>query len=265
MKLNKLIIATIPLLVLTACPHVPAEEHGLDYKYEDLAHTEGFKPVQVGCSVGGYFVEAAWGRSMASDSTYTFNIEVNNGSGTSFRITSSHPEHITARIPEGSNNLFYLDTHTAGDSIISIYDSQDFLVYRDVLRVRPKKTEETVIDTMYNAESFKTMSDMSAYIGNWKLVVSDNSLNPQCILAGGDDMEQDVTFEFTLSYQEYIEDRACYMYKVENLDTNSQTTKLTYVQVSNVGDYAYVYYKNGHDSNLLTMLYNSDISYIFEK
>lgn len=269
---RKLLLLALPFL-LVGCtndtpvvPPAPPEVHDLSYKYEDLANDPDYEEVSTGCSLGEWFLDINTDRCLATDSKYVFSFEANTSGDTSFTVTSSHPEH--AEVEMGTGKIFYLNTKTAGDTILSVYNSSNFLCYRHIVRVRPKLAEDDVLDFIIGADHFETIPDVAAiYKGSWKYTLLDN-VSGSSIFNGQDEMEADpLSIKFDLDFVDYYPDSDFYAFEPSNEKDYSANTYISTICFTAVGDLCYVYYKSNPrtaEEHLLTILYNSDIEYLYK-
>lgn len=210
--------------------------------------------IQKGGSYSGYFIELAMNRRFAENTEYEFRFESNCSAGKAFRVKSSREESVTVVGDTTKSSSFKLACHEAGDSVITIYNAQDVLVYRHVLMVRKAYTQETIGKAMYDVDYFKSWS----YMGEWKITITDPNAPFAGVLRGGDDFEQNIETEFTLNYEGYYSSVDCYSFSVNTTKTNSET-HLTYLNVTRCCDTMYLYYLTGGEEHLLAIFYPNDI------
>lgn len=260
MKKQLLVLLTLPF-ILTACPSNKKDPHygDLTYRYEDLKVDEEFAR---GGSYGGYFTEVNTDRFLCTNSEYTFTFESSYKKDTSFTVYSSDKSHVTVKMTK--TKKFYLQTHSAGDSIIEIENALGELVYRKVVRVRPSLDEKDVLATVSKAEYFATIPELVGQIGNWKFAVTKEGSKYEGVVNGGDDYDANVKCSFTLEFEDYYKDQDYYCYLAKDAESTSRDTVIEAICFSRAGDLAYVY-TTAKESSLLSISYNSDISYIYEK
>ncbi|MCQ3034697.1 MAG: hypothetical protein MJ248_00480 [Bacilli bacterium] len=185
------------------------------------------------------------------------------------RNTKDGTVHAEIERIEGSNRKFIIHTKVAGDFVLKIYNYNDEIVFRKIVRVRPTYSETEILKVLCNAEYYKTLTAYENYIGKWKCAFYEGDNGVECALTGGDDADRNVKLTASLEYDTYYAPTGCYIFNTTVLTTNTQNTSLVYVTVSAQGDLAYLYYPTTNDKgemeeHLLTFLYNVDISYVYE-
>ena len=269
MKKKLLLLAFVPF-VLTACPDngggvTPPpgpveEEHGIGYRYEDLGSDPDFEEINENCSVGGFFTDLSVGRFCAENTSYEMKITSKLIGKPKFTVTSSHEEHLTVIHDENDTSGFTIETHTAGDSILTVYNELDAIIYRNVVRVRPKYTQTTILDLMYETDSYDCIGGWERIFGDTKFTLTSNDTTVSGVLKGVDDSGFNFTNTFDLVYRDYYESVDLYAFTVTNLETDSPDTRIIEIDVASAGDIMYVYYGSG---SILAILHNCEVSYIF--
>ena len=199
-----------------------------------------------GGNYGGYFIEINNNRLLSNNSSYDCTFESSN-SRKEFKITSSRPESITVEKGNNENRDIIFKTHAPGDSIIQIYDADEMLVYRKVLRVRQAYTQETIEDAIYENDKYLGYK----YLGNHKMSFTETQ--PLVgIFSGSDDFESNMKIKFQATYVAYHKDKDVFEFTLETLERDeTSTTLLTSFLVSPTADVIYLYYST--DGYLLNM------------
>ena len=201
-----------------------------------------------GGSYGGYFIEINVNRLLANDETYHCSFESSNPNK-AITVVSTRPESVTIHYGTNPNRDIILKTHAPGDSIIKIYDADDMLVYRKVVRVRQAYTSEDIGDAIFENDSYLGMK----FMGDHRMTFIENGPIVG-IFSGSDDFETDMRIKFEANYLGYLEDRDAYEYSLDIVDRDAySTTKITVLQVSRTADVMYLYYNSGSTDSLLNI------------
>ena len=268
MKKRFLFLILIPF-ALTACPSPdPGKvdppkpvEHGIGYKYEDLASDEDYEHINENCSLGGYFTDLEVGRFCSENTSYEMKINSKLIGKPKFTVTSSNPEHLTVEHEENDTTGFIIHAHTAGDSILTVYNEIEAIIYRSVVRVRPRYTPEEIVTLMYETDSYDTMGGWERIFGETKFTLTSCEEKVSGVLKGVDDSGNNFTNTFDLRYGTYVESLDLYAFTTTNVETNSADTKIIEIDIASAGDVMYVYYGSG---SILAILHNCEVSYIFD-
>lgn len=235
-------------------------------RYENITLTNK-QIIQTGGSYGGMFIDVSVKRFLATESSYVFSF-TSNKIDSSFRVALSSNEHMVASEVTGKE-FTITTTAVAGDTIMQLYDSDDILVYRNVIRVRPKQTKETILNAVDSAQNYKTMKEVTDLLEeNWTLQTmrfDDHTLS--CVLAGRDGYGSNKC-QFRINTDEcvYEESPDWYKFKVQNSVSENRDTIITYICVATAADVMYAYVGRpelGTDTRI-AYLYHSDLSYIYE-
>lgn len=232
-------------------------------RYEGLTEsTPGCSEIISGGSASGYLIELISDRFVGENERYDCTFESNLADKT-IRVESSDESHATIERVEDSNSKFYIVTHKAGDFVLKIYDADDVLCFRKIVRVRPTYSETDILKVITYAEYFKSIPEFAGYLGDWSASFYKGDKGTECVMKGGDDFEQKVQVTFQLEFVEYWAPTGCYIFNAKTLSSNAQSTTITEICISAQADVAYTYYETGGESHLLNMLYNTDVSYIY--
>jgi len=237
---------------------------------------EGLTPDMDGCSEisssgvssEGFLTEILSDRFLGEDKSYVCYFE-SSLADKSLRVVSTNEGHATIEQSESKKSKFTINTHSAGDTVLKIYNADDELVFRKIVRVRPVYSSKTILNCLYNAEYYRTLKDYEDYIGSWRCSFYEGDEGAECALKGSDDADTNVNLTASLSFKEYYSPTDCYIFDATVLTSNTKNTSLVYVCVTAQGDLAYLYYPTTNnegvmEEHLLTFLYNNDISYIYE-
>ena len=244
--------------------HEKPKEGEISNKYENLGQYPQYKTVQKGGSYSGYFIEVSCGRFLAVNSSYDFYFSSSYSSDPSFEVESLFESHATVRFDENNKNKFFLDTHTAGDTVLIIRNAINEICYTQVIRIRPAYTDITVLDIMYQADYYRTIKAYEGYTGKWVYSMLDDSEEHNSVISGSDDYDS-ATCKFGLRYDSYSELTDLYYFVTTNLDSTSPYTTISTVSISRCGDTMYIYTLSGVDEHLLTILYNVDVQYVYDQ
>ena len=267
---KQLLLLIVPF-ILSGCvnngitPGPKEEEYDLTYKYEDLASDPDFEPISEKCSLGGWFSEIGTNRCLATNSRYEFKFNATSSLLPGLTAKSSNTTHAVVELGD-DNSTFYLNTLTAGDTILSVYNGDGYLCYRNVVRIRPAQEQEDVLSVACGADHFESLPMITAFTGMWKYTLLDNERG-QSIISGSDEMETNFRATFELEFDYYVDSTELYCFKCVNQEDYTANTYISLIAFSKVCDVAYVYYTSGSmssDEHLLTILYNSDVEYIYK-
>lgn len=189
-------------------------------------------------SVGYDLSDANINRYFAEDTIYTGSFSY--GHSSSYRYTSSREESLTIETSGSSLNTFSMVTHKPGDSILSIYDDEDMLVYRNIIRVRKAYEPEEIPQALYDFDVFKGYR----MFGNHRLDFSN--VDPfEGVLSGTDDVEispMNIVFQATYAGLNEMFDMYEFDLDVVTANEGSQT-KVTTLLVSRTADFVILYYR----------------------
>ena len=203
-----------------------------------------------------FMVEINFGRYLAHDSRYDCGFTVTNLDKT-LRIVSSRPESGTIEQSAKNKTKFTVVTHAPGDSIIKIYDVDDVLVYRNVVKVRKGYSAEDIGKAMYDNDIYRSLK---AYGSNYRLSI--NSYSPlQGTLRGHDDVETDLQITFSAQYDSFIENWDMYKFILTTETQNEEsTTRVTSLTVSRAADCICIFYATGGEEPLLDQLFVQELA-----
>ena len=190
-----------------------------------------------GGSYGGYFIEINTERLLSENSSYHCTFEASNPKK-NIRVESTRPESITVEFGTNPNRDIILKTHAAGDSIIKIYDADEMLVFRKVVRVRKAYSQEEMEDVLFDNDLYLGLQ----FYGDHRITFTETQ--PLVgILSGSDDFEKNMRIKFETTFTAYVEDRDVYQYSLEIIDRDQySTTVIKTLQVAPTGDVMYLYY-----------------------
>lgn len=258
-RFNKiLLLPVVFLLGLSSCGDDPASgDPGADFSNIDkdivTLTTDAFKE---GGSYSGGFDDVSF-RYFAHESRYLFEFHSNIDEDPSFRVVSSRPESVTIEMDELSVYKFYVVTHNPGDSIITLYNSEDMMVYRDVIRVRTGFSSEDVVKAVYYYDVYTTPKEIQSFYGNYSLAILSFEDTITGVLSGTDEVETSkITLDFTLTFDRYIESYDAYGFTATSTTSTSGETTLCYVNIAKCAEEIYVYYDYQGEGVLLTALTN---------
>ena len=211
-------------------------------------------------SYGGWFIDINVNRFLATDSSYNVSYSSNNVMDKSIRVTTSRPESLTVERIEGDNSNFIIHAHKAGDSVLCIYDAEDILVYRHVVRVRKKCNLDEIEKLVYNYDIYNVMF---ASLGQYHLTFGENPF--QVTVSGSDEIETNMTVRSKLTFFQYNANMDAYGYRMEVIERDeTSTTDLVECYISVTGDEVFVYYKetSTQENHLLNIFYPASLEYL---
>lgn len=183
----------------------------------------------------------------------------------SLTFATSDPNVITIKEGEAvSDGNFTLVTHNPGNAVLTIYNANEAIVYRQVIRVRPAIAPEDMDEYLFNVDAYQSIM-ASFLMANYELTftsVSSGEEPATGILVGSDEVDANARHEFSYVYDSYIEDRDCYQFNITTIQTNV-STELVCFQVAATGDMMMVYYDSGDGyGSLLTIMVPTDLLYL---
>lgn len=244
--------------------HEKPKEGEISNKYENLGQYSQYKTVQKGGSYSGYFTEVSCGRFLAVNTSYEFYFTSAYSVDPTYVVESLFESHATVRYDDNNKNKFYLDTHTAGDTVLIIRNAINEICYTQVIRIRPAYTDVTVLDIMYQADYYRTIKAYEGYTGKWIYSLLEDNQEHNSVVSGSDDYDS-ATCKFGLRYDSYSPYTDLYYFVATNLNSTSPYTTVSTVAVSRCGDTMYIYTLSGEDEHLLTILYNIDVQYVYDQ
>lgn len=253
-----LLLPMVFLLGLAGCGDNPSGgDPAIDFDNIDKnIITLKTNPFQEGGTYSGGFEDVPF-RYFAHDSRYSFEFHSNIDTDPSFRVISSRPESVTIEMSETSIYKFDVVTHKPGDSIIMVYNSEDMMVYRNVIRVRTGFSSSDVIKAVYHYDVYTTPKEIQSFYGNYSLSILSFDETISGVISGTDEVEtKTITLEFTLEYDKYIESYDAYLFKANSTSSTSGETKIAYLNIARCAEEIYVYYDYKGEGVLLTALTN---------
>ena len=210
-------------------------------------------------TLGGILIDVSVNRFLSNDCEYLASFKCNAVDST-MTFKSSRPESVTIEQSSSSAESFLIVTHSPGDSILQIYDYQEILVYRNVIRVRQSYSPEDIKQVVYDYDIYKG----AKMAGNHRLVF--NNVEPFTgQLSGGDDFESGLNITFKATYSEFLTSWDMYLYTLEVTENESNSsTILSSICISRTGDQVILYYKSSSASeeHLLNIFFPAKLEYL---
>ena len=208
-------------------------------------------------SCSGQLVDINMNFFVGDNGVYDCRFVSKNLQDPSITIKSSRPQSVTIEMVENSNSDFKLITHDVGDSLLSIYDCDDMLVYRHVVRVRKAYSAEEMPKALYDFDTYVGIYD------NHQMAFLDYE---PCygLFTGSDDVEKNMRIEFEARYDHFDEIFGMYYYAIDIIEANQGSqTKITHFIVSPCGDEIVLYYDiGGGEEALLNAFYPKSLAYL---
>lgn len=191
-------------------------------------------------SAGGWFTEISVGRYLSVGRSFDFTFKTGNTRDKSFTVKSSNP-NVALPTNKGDKKNFILTCNGIGDTILTIEDADEMLVYRNIIRVRKAYSLSNIAEGLYKTDKFVSPAGWESWLGSYTVTFTEK--NPITgIMKGTDDYEgQIVTHNFTLKYDMYYEPTDCYCYNVDKFETTSSITTLTQIAITRALDTIYIY------------------------
>lgn len=187
-----------------------------------------------------------------------------------FRVSNSDVIEIKESV--STDGRFTLVTKNAGDAILEIFDSNEMLVYRNIVRVRDSigDTEQEISEYLFSVDKFSSIFT-DFMLANYELTfLSPKTANedPTGYLTGYDDFDT-AGGEHNFHYHEdeeyrYDSSRDCYWFLIDVDSTTSTQTTLYSFSISRTGDKLMVYYLSGNEGRLLTIMAPDNLLYLYD-
>ena len=204
-------------------------------------------------SASGYLIDIGANSLLSENNSYTCSFAPSTSTDGVIRFSSSREASVTISQKQGQDE-FTISTHAIGDSIIKIYDSNDILVYRNIVRVRKAFTTAEIINECYNNDVYKGVK----VLGNHRMTFLDNETVPTAQLRGNDDYETNIDLSFSCTYNRYIQEIDSYEYLCEiTANPNNSQTRITILYISRTASEIKMYYRSGGDDVLFNIFYAS--------
>ena len=204
-------------------------------------------------TAGGYLIDVGANSLLSENNSYVCSFAPSTSTDGVVRLTSSREASVTISQKQGQSE-FTITTHTPGDSIIKIYDSNDILVYRNIVRVRKAFTTDEIINECYNNDVYKGVK----MLGNHRMTFLDNNTIPTAQLRGSDDYEANIDLSFSCTYNRYLQEIDSYEYLCEiTANPNNSQTRITILYISRTASEIKMYYRSGSDDVLFNIFYAS--------
>ena len=189
-------------------------------------------------------------RNLASGSEYSFTYSAPNDDA-NIRVVSSNEDALT--ISHLSGNNYKIVTHNPGNSILKVYDSQEYLHFRFLIRVRTAHTAESVAKAAFDYDTYGGIS----FYGNHRLSCVDYQDSFRWQVSGSDDTEKNMNIVFDVTNPTFNEEWDMFMYSVSVVSKNegSQTNPL-YFFISRTADTAFVYIDAGAGEDILLNMFS---------
>ena len=202
-------------------------------------------------STAGQLIDIDMNCFLAEDTTYECRF-VPKSLDPTIRVTSSNPESLTIEEHPSGGSYFNVVAHEPGDSLLSIYDVNDMLVYRHIARVRKAYTQDTIEEALFD---YDTYGGLTAFGGTYRMTfVGTGPLYG--ILQGSDEVERGIDIEFTAEYSGYVPSFDMYAYDLTIVKANEGSqTRITSLLISRTADQLVLYYWTGQEEAWLDSFY----------
>ena len=218
-------------------PSTPEESEEIEESIVVINDSEVTEVTDGSCT--GQLVDINMNFFVASESRYDCRFVSKNLNDPSITFKSSRPESVTVEPVEGNFTDFVLVTHAAGDSILSIYDSEEMLVYRHIVRVRKAYSPEEIGQALYDFDTYVGIYD------NHQVAFLDYG-PVYGLFTGSDEVERNIRIEFNATFTHVDEAFDMYYFTIETLEANEGSqTSLTHFIVSPCADQIVFYYDAG--------------------
>lgn len=238
MKLNRLILPLVALGLVSCSTITPSGDanNSIDNSsYVDItsdsSNTDEIplstNKVSSG-SIGGALININLGIPLIEDYSYNFSI-------TSSDATASGPINVTI---SNTNVVSYelvgstptLKTHNSGYAIIIIKDSNDFLIYRNVIHVVKPYTNDNIVEHLIDVDSFKSFG--SSYESLSLTFLSDST----ALLQGNEGSSSIGSIYLNYSYAKFNSNSNDFVFNVTiDKENSSSIPDITLLYVGNNG------------------------------
>lgn len=238
-SLKKMILPLLTLSLLTvSCGTKPnhSDDPWVEESYVTLSTTE-----KTSGNLGGYMIEISTDAFLEAGSEYPCTFSTNL-SDTTIDVKSSRPE--SATIEMTGRNSFKVITHKAGDSILTIYDSDGLVAFNKVMHVRTPYSAENIMKAVARYDIYTS----TGIYGNYRFVVTDvYKTYSTGVVSGGEHGGKTGKSVFDLEYVGVEEggafDGHFYLFSCNVDKTQSDLSDdIKEVYVSKCADRIYIYY-----------------------
>ena len=227
--------------------------------YEEIDIT----PISEGGTPNGRLVDIRVNAFCRNDFEYDCSFKTDLADK-SLTFKTSDPNVITVKEEKTTDENFTLVTHNPGNAVLTVYNANDMIVFRNVVRVRPAIAPEDMEEYLFNVDSFQSIYN-TTMMANYELTftsVSDGENPATAYFAGSDEVDQGAQYTFSYTYSEYIEANDFYQYSITMISSNVATELLCF-NISSTGDMLMIYYDSGDgQGSLLTMLVPDTLLYL---
>ena len=212
-------------------------------------------------TAGGYLIDIGANSLLSENNDYLCTFVPSTSTDGYIRLVSTREESVTLTLKGEGQAEFTINAHEPGDSIIKIYDSNDILVYRNIVRIRKAYSETEIINACYENDVFKGLK----MLGNHRMTFLDNATVATAQLKGNDDYEKNINISFSCTYSQYIQEIDSYEFTCEVTDNpNNSQTKITVLFISRTASEIKMYYRSGSDDVLFNIFYASKYEFLHE-
>ena len=263
MKAKTILLSSLGLLALASCQgptptpsassptDSSAVESSAEPSVEESIYTIDPEEVEEFAegSVGGQLIDINLNCFLAEQTDYLCRFSPKNLDPT-LRIVSSRPESLEVEHEGGEE--FTLCAKAPGDSLLSIYDKDDMLCYRKIVRVRKAYDKTEIEEVMYDYDIY---GGMTVFGGTYRLTFLQYA-PLMGILEGRDEVESGIHIEFTATYSGYVSAYDMYSYDIEITSRNEGSqTRITSFLISRTADQLVLYYWTGEEEAWLDSFY----------
>lgn len=110
--------------------------------------------IQKSCSISGALLDIDIGRWLCQGLTYSCTVSTDL-TDQNITFSSSNTDVLEVTLVENSINQLTLNAVQVGDSILRVFNAEGVLVYRNIVRVRPKKTVDEMFDYLVEVDHFQ--------------------------------------------------------------------------------------------------------------
>lgn len=212
-------------------------------------------------SSGGFLIDINVETKLIVGYTYSCKYTP-NGNSTYYTVKSSDTSMFEVSKDSDESTSFTINCLKAGNGYITIYDKDEMILYRKIIRIRTPMPANYVLTYLFETPYFRGYPGL----GTHKLVFTDKEGTGN--LSGSDELESNINLDFKVSltsnYESYFDEYEqlgnIYVLEFSEYDSNQTSSIVPQIMyLSLAGDYIRFYYGSTLESAyLLNIFYPSD-------
>lgn len=191
---------------------------------------------------------------LGDNSRYEFTYNAPNGD-TNLQVKSSRENVLTIEKTNSATNSYAMVTHVPGDTVLTIYDSEDYLFFRKVIRVRKAFSPETIKEQAYENDIY---TGFVGFGGSYRLTCIEDESSFRWQLTGKDEVETGgMNIVFDCTYLSYYEPWDMYVFQTTMVsEHDGNKTDILFLYISRTADLLNLYYDAGGGQEALLNVFS---------